>query len=100
MDYRKLTIEELHELLVKKEVTPLELVQKAIELAKKDTNNAFERLTEEEALKLANELKEPEVNNPLWGIPFVIKDNYSTKDIETTLVVTSLMDTFQSLTLQ
>ena len=84
MDYRKLTIEELHELLVKKETTPLELTKLAIELAKKDTNNAFERLTEEEALRLASELKEPEVNNPLWGIPFVIKDNFSTKDIETT----------------
>lgn len=84
MDYRKLTIEELHELLVKKETTPLELTKLAIELAKKDTNNAFERLTEEEALRIASELKEPEVNNPLWGIPFVIKDNFSTKDIETT----------------
>lgn len=84
MDYRNLTIEDLHELLVKKEVTPLELTKKALELAKKDTNNAFERLTEEEALRLASELTEPEVNNPLWGIPFVIKDNFSTKGVETT----------------
>ena len=84
MDYRNLTIEDLHELLIKKEVTPLELTKKALELAKKDTNNAFERLTEEEALRLASELTEPEVNNPLWGIPFVIKDNFSTKGVETT----------------
>ena len=82
--YRGLSIEELHELLVAKKVTPLELAKEAIALAKKDTNNAFEYIMEDEALALASELKEPEVNNPLWGIPFVIKDNMSTKDVPTT----------------
>ena len=82
--YRGLSIEELHNLLVAKKVTPLDLAKEAIELAKKDTNNAFEYIMEEEALKIASELKEPEVNNPLWGIPFVIKDNMSTKDVPTT----------------
>ena len=42
MKYRGLSIEELHELLVAKKVTPLELAKEAIELAKKDSNNAFE----------------------------------------------------------
>jgi len=82
--YRGLSIEQLHELLVAKKVTPLDLTKEAIELAKKDTNNAFEYIMEEEALAIASELKEPEVNNPLWGIPFVIKDNMSTKDVPTT----------------
>ena len=82
--YRGLSIEQLHELLVAKKVTPLDLAKEAIELAKKDTNNAFEYIMEEEALAIASELKEPEVNNPLWGIPFVIKDNMSTKDVPTT----------------
>ena len=82
--YRGLSIEQLHELLVAKKVTPLELAKEAIELAKKDTNNAFEYIMENEALANASELKEPEVNNPLWGIPFVIKDNLSTKDVPTT----------------
>ena len=84
MKYRGLSIEELHELLVAKKVTPLELAKEAIELAKKDTNNAFEYVMESEALAIAENLKEPEVNNPLWGIPFVIKDNMSTKDVPTT----------------
>ena len=84
MKYRGLSIEELHELLVAKKVTPLEITKEAIELAKKDTNNAFEYIMEDEALKIAESLKEPEVNNPLWGIPFVIKDNMSTKDVSTT----------------
>ena len=82
--YRGLSIEELHELLVTKKVTPLEITKEALELAKKDTNNAFEYIMEEEAIQIASELKEPEVNNPLWGIPFVIKDNMSTKDVPTT----------------
>ncbi len=82
--YRGLSIEELHNLLVAKKVTPLDLAKEAIELAKKDTNNAFEYIMEDEALKIASELEEPEVNNPLWGIPFVIKDNMSTKDVPTT----------------
>ena len=82
--YRGLSIEKLHELLVAKKVTPLELTKEAIELAKKDTNNAFEYIMENEALAIAEALKEPEVNNPLWGIPFVIKDNMSTKDVPTT----------------
>lgn len=82
--YEKKSILELHELLVNKKVTPLDLAKDAIELAKKDTNNAFEYIMEDEALAFASSLGEPEANNPLWGIPFVIKDNMSTKDVPTT----------------
>ena len=82
--YEGKSILELHELLVSKKVTPLDLVKDAIELAKKDNNNAFEYIMESEAIEIASNLGEPEVNNPLWGIPFVIKDNMSTKDVPTT----------------
>lgn len=82
--YEGKSILELHELLVSKKVTPLDLAKDAIELAKKDTNNAFEYIMENEAIIFASSLIEPEVNNPLWGIPFVIKDNMSTKDVPTT----------------
>lgn len=82
--YEGKSILELHELLVSKKVTPVDLVKDAIELAKKDSNNAFEYIMENEALAFASELGEPEVDNPLWGIPFVVKDNYSTKDVPTT----------------
>lgn len=84
MKYMNLTIDELHTLLVNKEVTPVELAKEAIELAKADNNNAFEYIMEKEALEYASKLTEPEVDNPLWGIPFAIKDNISTKDVPTT----------------
>ena len=67
-----------------KKVTPVELAKDAIEAAKQDNNNAFEYIMESEAIEIASSLGEPEANNPLWGIPFVIKDNYSTKDVPTT----------------
>ena len=78
------TIEELHELLVKKEVTPLELTKEALEALKKENTNAIETICEEEALAFASTLVEPEEDNLLWGIPYVCKDNFSTKDILTT----------------
>lgn len=84
MSYLDLTIKEMHEALVQKKVTPLELAKEALERAKKDTNNAFETILEKEALDIASKLVEPEVDNVFWGIPFGIKDNYSTKDILTT----------------
>ena len=82
--YEGKSILELHELLVAKKVTPLDLAKDAIELAKQDTNNAFEYIMETEAIEIASKLTEVEEDNPLWGIPFVIKDNMSTKDVPTT----------------
>ena len=82
--YEGKSILELHALLVSKKVTPLDLVKDVIELAKKDNNNAFEYIMENEAIEMASNLGEVEENNPLWGIPFVIKDNMSTKDVPTT----------------
>lgn len=83
-NYLDLTIKEIHEELVRGNVTPLELTKEAILRAKADTNNAFEHIMEEEALAMARLLKIPEDKNPFWGIPFVIKDNFSTKDVVTT----------------
>ena len=82
--YEGKSILELHELLVAKKVTPLDLTKDAIELAKQDDNNAFEYIMENEAIEIASNLGEVDANNPLWGIPFVIKDNMSTKDVPTT----------------
>ncbi len=84
MDYLSLTIVELHNALVNSEITPLELTKLAIEKAKADKNNAFEYICEKEAFEFVKELEHKDRNNLMWGIPFVIKDNFSTKDIPTT----------------
>lgn len=83
MSYLDLTIKEIHEALLLKKVTPLQLVKEALERAKKDDNNAFEFINEEEALKKAEAMVEP-TDDLLWGIPYVAKDNFSAKDIPTT----------------
>lgn len=83
MSILDLTIVEIHEKLVKGETTPLALVTEAIERVKNDPCNSLEATCYEEALEEAKNL----VFNPnevLSGIPFVAKDNFSTKGIETT----------------
>ena len=84
MKYMNLSISELHNLLLKGEVTPLELVKEALELAKKDDNNSFEYICEKEALESVGKLDPSKKDNLFYGIPVVIKDNYSTKDVPTT----------------
>ncbi len=82
MSYLDLTIVEIHQALIERKVTPLELAKEALKRAKENGDNAFEYIMEKEALEIASKLKEPS-NDPLWGIPFVIKDNFSTKDVPT-----------------
>lgn len=84
MNYLDLSIVEIHHALVKKEVTPLELVKEALKRAKENKDNAFELILEEEAIAFAKTLVEPEVDNYLWGIPYTLKDNIATKGIVTT----------------
>ena len=79
-----LTLEGIHDALVNKEITPLQLVKEAIRRIEHDDHNAFEALMIDQALAMAAALVEPEVDNVLWGIPFFIKDNFSTKGVETT----------------
>ncbi len=75
--YNKLSIEELHKLLVSGQVSSEELIKESLELSKEvqKSCNAF-------ALILDNVASTPITDNLLSGIPYGIKDNYSTKDIE------------------
>ncbi len=86
MSYLDLSIREIHEALLNKKVTILDLTKEAIRRAKADTNNAFECILEKEAINKATELSKKEIpaDNYFYGIPYVAKDNFSTKDIETT----------------
>jgi len=86
MSYLDLSIREIHNALLLKKVTIVELVKEALERAKKDDNNAFECILEKEALEKAIELSKKEIPNEnyFYGIPYVAKDNFSTKGVETT----------------
>ena len=84
MGYLDKGMKELHELLVMKKITPLDLAKEAVERAKADSCNSFEKVLEQEALDEAARLTEPEEDNILWGLPYIAKDNFSTKGTETT----------------
>jgi aspartyl-tRNA(Asn)/glutamyl-tRNA(Gln) amidotransferase subunit A len=81
---KNMTILELHNALLSGEITPRELLDQTIAAAKADNNNAFEYIMEKEAYEALEALDSKDKNNILWGIPFVIKDNFSTKDVPTT----------------
>ncbi len=83
-NYADLSIKELHDLYVAKKTTPLEVVEHVLKLAKEDTNNAFEYILEKEAIEMAKNIGEVDSDNLLWGIPFIIKDNISLKDVPCT----------------
>ncbi len=75
--HNELDIVKLHEMLKKGEITSQELINESLEKSKEieEKCNAF-------ALIL-NDAKESNItDNLLSGIPYGIKDNYSTKDIE------------------
>lgn len=86
----QLTAHELHDLLVKKEISAVELneaVFKRIETVE-DKVKAYLTLTRESALETARRVDEKisagERIPPLAGIPIAIKDNLCTMDVRTT----------------
>lgn len=86
MNILDLTVVEIHEALLAKKIKVSDLVKEAIKRVKEDEFNAFEAYNFEDALKEAEALDKEEVpsDNYLFGIPYVAKDNFSTKGIETT----------------
>lgn len=85
--YLDLSIKEIHELLIAKKITPLDLVEEAyMRIEENNDLNSFITLNKIEATEYAKKLAEEdvEIDNLLWGIPIAIKDNISTKGIRTT----------------
>ena len=85
--YLDLSIKELHELLLEKKITPLDLVEETYSRIEENNDlNSFITLNKSEALAYAKKLGEElvEKDNLLWGIPIAIKDNISTKNLRTT----------------
>ena len=83
MSHLNLTISELHALYVSGMTTPLNVVNEVIDALIKDKNNILEATMFDEARDFAATLKAVEEDNLLWGIPFLVKDNFATKGIET-----------------
>ena len=90
MDLYKLTAHELHEKLVNKEVSSVELTNAVIARvdAVEDEVNSYVTLDKENALaqaaKVDAKIAAGEKIAPLAGIPGAIKDNISTKGLRTT----------------
>ena len=88
MSFHDKTIEELHDLLVEKEISATELTQATLEdiKAREETVGSFITVAQEEALSQAKALDEEgiDADNVLSGIPLAVKDNISTKGILTT----------------
>lgn len=84
-NYLDLSIDEIHELLVKKEIKPIDLVMEALNRIENDDLNSFITINKEKAIKRAIELENNiDKKNPLYGIPISLKDNIITKDLRTT----------------
>lgn len=89
MNVSDLTLQESQEKLLKKEISPLELVTACLDRLKKTEPQIHACLTvcEEEALSQARILhvtKEAIADQPLLGIPVTLKDNYCIRGIRTT----------------
>ena len=93
-----LSIKEIHSLLVKKEITPTDLVNECFDRIEKNDYNAFITLDKEGALKRVSELEQENVdeNNLLWGIPVAIKDNIMVKDLRCTCA-SKMLENFTSI---
>ena len=80
-------LEELHEKLINKEITPQDLVNEALEKSNsiQDKCNPYVTILDNPKINEVND-------NILSGIPYVAKDNLSTKDILTTASSNTLKD--------
>jgi aspartyl-tRNA(Asn)/glutamyl-tRNA(Gln) amidotransferase subunit A len=82
------TIHRINELLANKEVSCNELTKKYLDEIEKSDLNAYVTVCPDEALKAADKvdakIKSGEKLSTLEGVPMTLKDNISTKGIETT----------------
>ena len=94
MKYLDKSIIEINELLKSKKIKPKDLVEEAFTNIENNKElNAYITLNKEEALKMAKELEEVEVDNLLFGLPIAIKDNIVTKGLRTTCA-SHILDNF------
>lgn len=84
-NYLSLSIEDINKKLKSKEIKPIDLVEECFRKIEDNKHlNAFITTMYEEAKNKALELENVEVDNLLFAIPIVVKDNISTKGVKTT----------------
>lgn len=82
--YLDLSLEEIHNLLVEKKITVVDLVKESLARIEENKDlNAFITINDK-AIEEASNLGEVEKDNLFFGIPIAIKDNIMTKDLRTT----------------
>ena len=82
--YLDLSLEEIHNLLVEKKITAVDLVKESLARIEENKDlNAFITINDK-AIEEASNLGEVEKDNLFFGIPIAIKDNIMTKDLRTT----------------
>ena len=95
--YIDLSIKEIHELLKKKKIKPIDLVNECFEKIEKSDLNAFITLDKEGAIKKAKELESIEVSDDiLFGIPIAIKDNIMVNGLKCTCA-SKILENFISI---
>lgn len=100
MTLARLTIHELHQKLIDKEVSAVELTKEHLVRIKEldNTIHAYLTVTEEQALQAAeavdSKLAAKETIAPLAGIPMALKDNMCTEGIRTTCA-SKMLDDFK-----
>ena len=82
--YLDLSLEEIHNLLVEKKITVVDLVKESLARIEENKDlNAFITINDK-AIEEASNLGEVEKDNLFFGIPIAIKDNIMTKNLRTT----------------
>ena len=95
--YLSLSLQEIHELLKNKKITPKDLVMECFDNIEKSNLNAFINVYKDYALSEASKLEELEVDDDLlFGIPIAIKDNIMVKDMKCTCA-SKMLDNFVSI---
>lgn len=94
--YLDLSIKEIHELLVEKKITPLDLVDEALNRVEENKDlNAFITINDK-VREEAENLGEVDPDNLFFGIPIAIKDNIVTKNLKTTCA-SHILDNFMPI---
>jgi|WetSurSiteA1Bulk_404760.scaffolds.fasta_scaffold00023_28 aspartyl-tRNA(Asn)/glutamyl-tRNA(Gln) amidotransferase subunit A len=88
-DLSTLTSKELHQLIINKDVSVMEVVElflKRIEHYNPQLNayiTVVQDKAREQAIKVDNQIRQGELNHPLAGVPYALKDLFCTKGILT-----------------